>query len=69
MNFDLTGAGNILKTGSGTATFNRDMSYTGLTTIDSGALETKNLAGSVQVNPQGVFIWHNKRSKLPEICK
>ncbi|WGE64763.1 autotransporter outer membrane beta-barrel domain-containing protein [Actinobacillus equuli subsp. equuli] len=55
VNFDLTGAGNILKTGSGTATFNRDMSYTGLTTIDSGALETKNLAGSVQVNPQGVF--------------
>ncbi|WGE80787.1 autotransporter outer membrane beta-barrel domain-containing protein [Actinobacillus equuli subsp. haemolyticus] len=55
VNFNLTGAGNLLKTGSAAATFNQNMSYTGLTTIDTGSLATKNLAGSLQVNPQGVF--------------
>ncbi|WGE71954.1 autotransporter outer membrane beta-barrel domain-containing protein [Actinobacillus equuli subsp. haemolyticus] len=55
VDFDLTGAGNLLKTGSAAATFNRNMSYTGLTTIDNGSIAAKNLAGSLQVNPQGVF--------------
>ncbi|WGE76771.1 autotransporter outer membrane beta-barrel domain-containing protein [Actinobacillus equuli subsp. haemolyticus] len=55
VNFNLIGAGNLLKTGSAAATFKQDMSYTGLTTIDTGSLATKNLAGSLQVNPQGVF--------------
>ncbi|MEO0510925.1 MAG: autotransporter-associated beta strand repeat-containing protein [Verrucomicrobiota bacterium] len=49
-----SGAGSLLKTGSGTITLSGTNSFTGDTTIEDGTLKTDNLAGSL-VQTGGVF--------------
>jgi autotransporter-associated beta strand protein len=54
-NNPISGAGGLIKQGSGTLTLSQDASYTGLTQVQGGTLTAKSLASSVSIAAQGTL--------------
>jgi len=55
-NNPISGAGGLIKQGSGTLTLSEDAGYTGLTRILGGSLAAKSLASSVDIGAQGRLV-------------
>lgn len=54
-NNPISGAGGLIKQGTGTLTLTQPSSYTGLTQVQGGMLVAKSLAASVSIGAQGVL--------------
>lgn len=54
-NNPITGAGGLIKRGSGTLSLTDDASYTGTTQIQGGMLTAKSLASAVNIGAQGIL--------------
>lgn len=54
-NNPVSGAGGLIKQGSGTLTLTQDASYTGLTQVQGGTLTARSLASGVSIGAQGTL--------------
>jgi len=54
-NNSISGAGGLIKQGSGTLTLTQNASYTGLTQVQAGTLVTRGLSGNVDIGAQGTL--------------